>query len=68
MYLCPRAAWLVSDGTVTTTKEQDRVTYGIETEPIQPVVGALDRVEDGGIVTVQHHAHGRNHGDVPERM
>lgn len=39
--------------------------YSIEVEPLKPVVGALRRVEDRGIVAVENHAHGRHEGDVP---
>ncbi len=40
-------------------------THSIQVEPGQPIVRGLYRVEDGSIVTVQHHAHSRNHRDVP---
>lgn len=39
--------------------------HRVEIEIVHPVVGGLDRVEDGGIESIEDHAHCRQKGGVP---
>lgn len=50
---------------ILTQTKHLRVLVDIKVDIVQPVVGTLDTVEDGGIVSVEHHAQRSYDGDVP---